>query len=164
MADPYPRAITHVGITVPNIEQALRWYQEVLGFHVLVGPVNLAADNSHFGMIAKDVFGPRFRKGRLALLTGSNGVCIEVFDFEEPATEIRTEGVEYWKTGIFHIALIDPNIEELVRRIAESGGKSRSRIWQLSSTKPYKMAYCEDPFGNILEIYSHSTEQTWSNV
>ena len=164
MADPYPRAITHVGITVTDMKLALRWYREVLGFQVLIGPVELVADDTHFGMICKDIFGSRFRKGRLALLNGSNGVCVEVFEFDEPASETRKENFEYWKTGIFHFAIIDPDIENLVRRIAETGGKSRSQIWKLFPDKPYKLAYCEDPFGNFIEIYSHSTEQMWSNL
>jgi catechol-2,3-dioxygenase len=29
--------------------------------------------------------------------------------------------------------------------------------------KPYKAVYCEDPFGNIIEIYTHSYEQIWSS-
>jgi hypothetical protein len=28
--------------------------------------------------------------------------------------------------------------------------------------KPYRMVYMEDPFGNILEIYSHSDELTYA--
>ena len=28
--------------------------------------------------------------------------------------------------------------------------------------KPYRMVYCEDPFGNIVELYSHSYELTYS--
>jgi len=60
---------------------------------------------------------------------------------------------------IFHFAIIDPDIENLVRRIAETGGKSRSQIWRFFPDK-----LCEDPFGNTIEIYSHSTEQTWSNA
>ena len=28
--------------------------------------------------------------------------------------------------------------------------------------KPYRMVYCEDPFGNIFELYSHSYELTYS--
>jgi catechol 2,3-dioxygenase-like lactoylglutathione lyase family enzyme len=164
VANPYPRAVTHVGFTVPDIDSAIRWYQEVLGFQLLVGPVQLVADDTHFGNIAKDIFGPRFRKGRLALLSGSNGVCLEIFDFQDPAVETRKENFEYWKTGLFHIAIIDPDIETLVSRIVEMGGKSRSEIWTVFPGKPYRLAYCEDPYGNMIEIYSHSTEQMWSNV
>ena len=27
----------------------------------------------------------------------------------------------------------------------------------------YRLAYCEDPFGNDIEIYSHSSERIFSN-
>ncbi|MFT7009370.1 MAG: hypothetical protein ACJAXJ_003918 [Colwellia sp.] len=32
------------------------------------------------------------------------------------------------------------------------------------SEKPYRMIYMEDPFGNILEIYSHSYELTYPTI
>jgi catechol-2,3-dioxygenase len=27
-----------------------------------------------------------------------------------------------------------------------------------------KFCFCEDPFGNIIEIYSHNYEQFWANA
>jgi hypothetical protein len=27
-----------------------------------------------------------------------------------------------------------------------------------------KICFCEDPFGNVIEIYSHSYEQFWANA
>jgi len=164
VGDLYPRAITHVGVTVTDIERAIRWYGEVLGFHLLAGPVELVSDDSHFGLIARDIFGPEFRNGRLAQLTGSNGVCVELFQFNDPASVRRNDNFEYWKAGIMHFTIIEPAIEDLVGRIAATGGKRRSQVWTLFPGKPYKIAYCEDPFGNIIEISSHSTEQTWSNL
>jgi catechol 2,3-dioxygenase-like lactoylglutathione lyase family enzyme len=160
----YPRVITHIGATVADIEKAIRWYQEILGFQLLTGPLNVVADDSHFGQIASDLWGSGFGGGRVAELTGANGVCLELFEFSKPATAVRENNFEYWKTGMNHIAIVDPKIEDLARRIAETGGKCRGRIWTLFPGKPYKIVYCEDPFGNVIEIYSHSTEQTWSNV
>ena len=164
MGELYPRAITHIGVTVTDIDRAIRWYGETFGFQLLAGPVDLVSDDSHFGKIARDVFGVDFRKGRLAQLSGCNGVCIELFQFEHPQSERRKENFEYWKAGIFHFTIIEPEIEKLVDRIAASGGKARSEVWTLFPGKPYKICYCEDPFGNIIEISSHSTEQTWSNL
>jgi catechol-2,3-dioxygenase len=105
-----------------------------------------------------------FGGGRVAQLAGANGVCLELFEFSKPATAVRENNFEYWKTGMNHFAVVEPAIEDLARRIVETGGKRRSRIWTLFPGKPYKIAYCEDPFGNVIELYSHSTEQTWSNV
>ncbi len=164
MADNYPRAVTHVGVTVTDMEKAIHWYRDMFGFQLLAGPVDLVGDDSHFGILARDIFGAGFRKGRLAQLTGSNGVCVELFQFDEPSGEKRAANFEYWKTGIMHFTIIEPDIENLVRRIAETGGKCRSKVWTLFPGKPYKIAYCEDPFGNIVEISTHSTEQTWSNL
>ena len=68
--------------------------------------------------------------------------------------------MENW---VFPFAITDPNIEKLAKRIAENGGKQRSKVWQLIPDKPYKIVYCEDPFGNIIEIYTHNYEQVWSS-
>ena len=57
----------------------------------------------------------------------------------------------------------EPNIEKLAQQIEKTGGKKRSKVWQLWPEKPYKVCYCEDPWGNIIELSSHSYEQTWSN-
>jgi catechol 2,3-dioxygenase-like lactoylglutathione lyase family enzyme len=164
VAEIYPRIITHVGVTVTDLDKAIRWYGEILGFPLLAGPADLVADDSHFGQIARDVFGSQFRRGRLALLRGSNGVSIELFQFDEPTSTRQADNFEYWKASIMHFTVVDPDLEALVKKIAETGGKARGKVWTLFPGKPYKMAYCEDPFGNIIEIYTHSTEQTWSNI
>ena len=65
--------------------------------------------------------------------------------------------------GYFHICLIADDIEELADKIANSGGKKRSEIWNTWKGKPYYLVYCEDPFGNIIELYSHSTETMYAN-
>ena len=63
--------------------------------------------------------------------------------------------MEYWKTAPFLLIK-----EKRSKRISQSGGKQRSETWELNPEKGIKIAFCEDPFGNIIEIYSHSYEQT----
>jgi catechol-2,3-dioxygenase len=96
-------------------------------------------------------------------LSFGNQVGFEIFEFIDPKQEQRENNFEYWKTGFFYIAITDPNIEKLAKRISENGGKQRSKIWQLIPDKPYRKVYCEDPFGNIIEIYTHNYEQVWSS-
>jgi catechol 2,3-dioxygenase-like lactoylglutathione lyase family enzyme len=164
MSTTYPRAITHIGVTVTDMDKAVTWYGEILGFRLLAGPIDLVGDDSHFGLLARDIFGEHFRSGKLAQLTGGNGVCIELFSFSDPPGEMRENTFEYWKSGIVHFTVIDPEVETLVERIVATGGRMRSKIWTMFPGKPYKICYCEDPFGNIVEVYSHSTEQAWSNL
>lgn len=64
------------------------------------------------------------------------------------------------RSGFIHICISNPDIKWLCNRISETGGKQRTKIWELNPEKGIKIAFCEDPFGNIIEIYSHSYEQT----
>lgn len=155
------RALDHVGISVPDIDAALAWYRDVLGCYVLMEPMEAAADDSHFGRIVGDIFGPGFQGMRIAHLATADGVGIELFQFTGNAPQEMP--FAYWKTGIFHIAILEPDIEGLAKRIDESGGRQRSKVWKLWPDKPYKVCYCEDPWGNIVEISSHPYVMTWSN-
>jgi catechol 2,3-dioxygenase-like lactoylglutathione lyase family enzyme len=99
-------------------------------------------------------------------MSSANGVGLELFQFIEPASQLRPEenNFEYRKTGYFHIALTEPNIEELVEKIALTGGKRRTDILEAVPGSGKKICFCEDPFGNVIEIYSHSYEQFWANA
>jgi catechol 2,3-dioxygenase-like lactoylglutathione lyase family enzyme len=159
-----PRAIAHIGITVSDLDRAVAWYRDVLGFELIGPPVDVSADDGHGGAIAADVFGPGLRRMRLAHLAGANGVALELFEFVDPPGEPRRDNFEYWKTGPFHICVLAPDIEQLAERIAATGGRIRtSRIWEMFPGEPHRTCYCEDPFGTVIELYSHSHERTYAN-
>jgi hypothetical protein len=96
----------------------------------------------------------------MAWLSSANQIGFEIIEYIESKAERRLDNFEYWKSGFIHICITDPNIEELYKSITESGGKQRSKIWEIVPDKGYKIAFCEDPFGNVIEIYDHSYEQT----
>jgi catechol-2,3-dioxygenase len=83
-------------------------------------------------------------------------VAIELFEFAESPSD--------WRSGIFHICLAVGDVDSLAARIAAAGGRRRTaRAWEIFPGEPYLTCYCEDPFGNVLELYSHSHERTWAN-
>jgi catechol 2,3-dioxygenase-like lactoylglutathione lyase family enzyme len=155
----YPRTINHIAVSVTDLNRAVKWYKEVFGFTVVNGPVEFEADDSSLGIAARDIHGPNFRKMRMVWLSSGNQVGFEMFEYIDPKAERRIDNFEYWKSGFFHICVTDPNIEELCKRISDSGGRQRSRIWDVDPEKGYKIAFCEDPFGNVIEIYTHSYER-----
>jgi catechol 2,3-dioxygenase-like lactoylglutathione lyase family enzyme len=155
----YPRTINHIAVSVTDLNRAVKWYKEVFGFTVVNGPVEFEADDSSLGIAARDIHGPNFRKMRMVWLSSGNQVGFEMFEYIDPKAERRIDNFEYWKSGFFNICVTDPNIEELCKRISDSGGRQRSRIWDVDPDKGYKIAFCEDPFGNVIEIYTHSYEQ-----
>jgi len=161
-------AINHVAVSVTDIVTAMCWYRDVLGMTVLMEPVEISAtattsaDDANLAKVVSSVFGPRLGRFLICHMSSASGVGIELFQFIEPQAERREDNFEYWKTGFYHIAITDPCVEELAEKIASTGGKRRTDVLELAPGK--QICFCEDPFGNILEIYSHSYEQFWSNV
>ncbi len=43
----YPKIINHIAVSVPNLEEAVKWYKEVLGFTVIKQRVEFVADDSN---------------------------------------------------------------------------------------------------------------------
>jgi catechol 2,3-dioxygenase-like lactoylglutathione lyase family enzyme len=147
-------AIAHVGITVPRLDPAVRWYGEVIGLEPL-GPTTIVrAGEGHAGVVAADVLGSGVGSFRQAHLAGANGVAVELFEFDQP--RVRHD-------GIFHVCVVTRDVAGTADRIEANGGRRTSRIWPIFQGEPYLTCYCEDPFGNLLELYSHSHERVYSN-
>lgn len=158
---PYPRSFSHIGLSVPDLDKAVEFYTEVLGWYTIMEPAPVYNDDTAIGQMCRDVFGNDWKQFRIAHLATGDKVGVELFEF--PHNEKPESNFEYWKTGIFHFCIQDPNIEELVEKIKQHGGKQRMPIREYyPDDKPYKMVYVEDPFSNVFEIYTHSYELTYS--
>ncbi len=159
----YPRAFSHIGISVPDLEKAVQFYSEVLGWYTIMEPTKVVEDDSAIGQMSTDVFGKGWGSYRIAHMSTSDKVGIELFEFENQKNP--DNNFKYWETGVFHFAVQDPNLEELAQKIVDAGGKRRMEKprFYYPGDKPYRMIYMEDPFGNIIEIYSHSYELHYAN-
>jgi lactoylglutathione lyase family protein len=159
----YPRAFSHVGLSVPNIEEAVSFYTEVMGFYELMPPSTITRDDSDIGIMCDECFATtNWTKFRIAHLSTADGIGVELFEF--PNNEPHEEMLRFWRTDLFHFGIQDPDVEGLVKAIVEHGGKQRMPIrYYYKGEKPYRMCYVEDPFGIIFEIYSHSYELTYSS-
>jgi len=158
----YPRTFSHIGISVPDLDKAVKFYTEVFGWYVLMEPSEVKKDTSAIGVMCNDVFGEDWESFKIAHLSTGDKIGVELFEFSQ--NKGPNSNFEYWKTGLFHFCIQDPDIEGLVKKIVEHGGKQRMPIREYyPGDKPYRMCYVEDPFGNIFEIYSHSYELTYSS-
>lgn len=153
----------HVGVSVPDIDAAIEWYGTVFGFVLIAEPAEVRPDGSHFGNLSSDICGDRYGGMKIAHMVTGDGTGFELFEFLEPKPERREDTMEYWKNGFFHIAITHPDVERKVKEIVDSGGLKRSEIWELIPGEDVKVCYCEDPFGNVIEIISHRYEQVLAN-
>ncbi len=159
----YPRSFSHIGITVPDIKKAVDFYQEVMGWYVIMPPSTVQKEReTAIGQMCIDVFGENWEFFEIAHLSTSDGIGIELFSFPQGIKE--APAFNPFNTGLFHFCVQDPEIEQLTEKIVARGGKQRMPIREYyPGEKPYKMVYVEDPFGIVFEIYSHSYELTYSS-
>lgn len=147
-------SIAHVGMSVPDLDRAVAWYRDVLGLDPLAAATRVDLDGGHAATVAADVLGTDIGSFRQAHLTSANGVALELFEFERAPARWR---------GIFHVCFVPARLDRTAERIAATGGRRTSRVWRLFPDGPYRMCYCEDPFGTTIELYSHSHERTHAN-
>lgn len=158
---PQPRSFSHIGLSVPDLDAAVKFYSEVFGFYVIMPPTEVVEDESAIGVMCTDVFGAGWKSLRIAHLSTSDRIGIEIFEF--PDNRTPEKNLDYKSTGLFHFCIQDPDVEGLVERIVAHGGKQRMPIREYyPGEKPYRMVYVEDPFGIVFEIYSHGYELTYS--
>ncbi|MFA8449715.1 MAG: lactoylglutathione lyase family protein [Bacteroidales bacterium] len=159
----YPRTFSHIGITVPDLDKAVEFYTQVMGFYVIMPPSDVVEEtDTAIGVMCQDVFGQGWGKFRIAHLSTGDRIGIELFEFEE-AKKNRPD-FNPFKGGLFHFSIQDPDLEGLVEKIVAHGGKQRMPVrYYYPGEKPYRMCYVEDPFGVVFEIYSHSYELHYSS-
>ncbi len=161
MATPYPRSFSHIGLSVTDLDAAVRFYTEVMGWYLIMPPTTITEDESAIGVMCTDVFGKNWGSFRIAHLSTGDRVGVEIFEFRNA---VRPDSnFEYWKTGVFHFCVQDPDVEGMAAKIVAAGGKQRMPVREyFPGEKPFRMVSREVPFGNILEIDSHSYELTYS--
>ena len=159
----YPRTFSHIGITVPDIHKAAAFYEEVMGWYVIMPPSKVQKESdTAIGQMCIDVFGEDWEAFEICHMATSDGIGIELFSF--PHGKKEAPAFNPFETGLFHFCVQDPDIEGLTAKIVAQGGKQRMPIRSYyPGEKPYQMVYVEDPFGIVFEIYTHSYELTYSS-
>lgn len=158
---PYPKTFSHIGLSVPDLDAAVSFYENVMGWYTIMQPtVVMEESESAIGKMCIDVFGSGWKSFKIAHMSTGDKIGVELFEF---SNNEKPKDFDYWKTGTFHFCIQDPEIEALVKKIVEHGGKQRMPIREYyPGEKPFKMVYVEDPFGIVFEIYTHSYELTYS--
>ncbi len=160
------RAFTapHIGLTVPDLAAAITWYSETLEFRLLAGPITVREDDRPLGPAAAHIYGNGFGAFHFAHMATSDDVGLELFHFEKTKVDPGSENFTYWRKGFNHLGLTTPDIEGAVRKLEAAGGKARTPVLTIDEAKGYKIAYCEDPWGNTVEFCSHHYVEMWESA
>ncbi|KIX06833.1 uncharacterized protein Z518_04809 [Rhinocladiella mackenziei CBS 650.93] len=156
--------VNHVAISVPDIEAAIKWYTEILGFRKLRKSVRVQDRKVNPNANIFKIYGDRLHEAKVAYLSASNGVGIELFQFIDPPFKQQAD-FDYTRGGVFHVGLTVADPEEVCKRAVAAGAK---KIGQ--SVVPYRhlgeddvALYMQDPWGMVIELMSCSFEQFFAN-
>lgn len=142
MSNPKAKAVHHVGLSVPDLEAALAFYVDVLGFKLL------NRSNWSGSRQIDMAIGAKGSAGKFAMIS-LNGFCLEVFQFETPRasqpTEPRVVG-----HGWTHTCVTVDNAQDMVDALKAQGIELYADPVDIGDG-PF--AYARDPFGNIVEIW-----------
>jgi catechol 2,3-dioxygenase-like lactoylglutathione lyase family enzyme len=110
--------IDHLGITVPDIAQAIRWFEDVLGY---VEPLTFGPFADPVGTFIQDVVGtdPRAVIEQITEGRGGNGPNVELFQYTAPDQDRTFRRNSDW--GGHHIAFYVRHIEKAVEHMERMG-------------------------------------------
>lgn len=137
--------VHHAAIAVPDINAALAFYCDLLGFEVAMeaqvpGGIDVMADALG---VADSGFAVRMIK--------KGNSCIELFQFDEAEEGESARPVN--RMGITHIALACDDIENDYANLASNGVAFNAA---LMGAAPGRFAYGRDPFGNVIELLENN--------
>lgn len=160
MPDSFPSAVmNHVGFNVTDANAAVQWYNEVLGFEVVIPPFEIVAGEGEPGARFAKLAGPTFGRCRIGYLTSPSGVMIEIFEFIEPQTKPNDDPWGYARPGLWHVGLTVPDLRATVARILAAGGSQQTDFFEVPPGSGYELVFCLDPWGNALELMNVNCER-----
>lgn len=90
MSAPYPRRFSHIGLSVPDVEAAVKFYRDVMGWYIIMEPSEIVEDDSAIGEMCTDVFGKGWKSFKIAHLSTSDGIGVELFEFAQNESQRTT--------------------------------------------------------------------------
>ena len=151
------RGSDHIGITVPDLEEATRFYVDLLGAEELLamGPFDSetmprGADGRDWTETHMDVPGASFSFRVLRL----GGFLLELFAYERP-TDVGRTPPRNWDVGAHHIGLRVENIASAVAYLRANGVRVLDGTIDVPEDAPggpMRGHYFFDPAGNYVEL------------
>jgi glyoxylase I family protein len=148
-------AADHTGITVSNLERALEFWQNVLGFEF--------SHRAHqTGEMAEQITGVKGAEIKLAVVKAPGGHKIELLEYLAlpdrkqhvgPSTSLRTS-LRPCDVGHIHVALTVEDLDAVLQRVAAAGWKAAGKPQTLKSgpNAGKRVVYVRDLDGTTIEF------------
>lgn len=145
--------IEHIGLTVPDLEQATRFFVDLLGAETLydVGPFERPDD----WMASHLAVHPRARINKIRVLRVANGPVLEVFEFTAP--DQNTALPRNSDVGGWHIAFYVEDMDAALLALRTHGVSIQSGPVEMTEgpSQGLSWLYFQAPWGQQLELVSY---------
>ena len=145
--------IEHIGLTVPDIDAATRFFADVIGAETLydIGPFESPDD----WMAAHLAVHPRSRINKLRMLRVANGPALELFEFTAP--DQNTSMPKNSDYGGFHLAFYVEDMDAALLALKAHAVEIQSGPVTMTEGASAGLAwlYFKAPWGQQLELVSY---------
>lgn len=151
------RGIDHIGITVPNIEEAAKFLEAAFGATAIYETIT-PSDTPMQGEDADEILG--FVKGsaivHMRLMRLGNGPSIELFEMKVPGE--RKKNIVPSDIGLQHFAVYTDDIETTKEKVEKAGGlllKGPIKMLRKEGGEGNQFMYTKTPWGSIVELITY---------
>ena len=160
------RAIDHVGVTVPDIAEAARFFAEALGAEPLyeMAPSTPPTEDSLRLEQAQLGTRPGTSWRRALMMRLGDGPCIELFDYEDPD---RRPAVTATDLGVQHFAIYVDDIDAAKDRMVAAGATALEGPSPLNGPEAgegNQWLYVQAPWGGLIELVTYPSSQPWEQT
>lgn len=149
------RGIHHLAVSVPDLEEAQRFYCDVLGMRLAE---RYDFEASERGDAVLDLTGAAAR----SFMLEAGNVFLEVFEFSHPEPKEQPADRPVNDHGYTHLAFDVDDIETVYRQLESGGVAWHCEIQEYQDEHDwFRNAYGRDPFGNVIEIQQILVPSTW---
>ena len=138
------RGIHHTAVSTGNLQRALAFYRDLLGFEVV-----LEAGWPSGTEVADKITGLKHSAARWVMLKAGNAM-IEVFEYQSPPPKPGDPGRPVCDHGLTHICLDVTDLDAEYERLKAAGMKFHCPPQDLGGV--LRTTYGRDPDGNVIEL------------
>ena len=144
----------HVGITVPDIDQAVAWFEDVMG---CVAPLTFGPFSDPTGTFMQDLLDvdPRAVVEQITMVRCGRSANIELFHYTAP--DQRTDPPKNSDWSGYHIAFYVTDIDAAVEYMATHGAQKLAGPLPVTEgpAAGQTINYFKTPFGTYIELISY---------
>lgn len=141
--NPLLKGISHVGISVENMDRSVHFYRDLIGLKLLGGKTGRFK-----GELYDTIFQLKNSQGRIAMLENGS-MRIELFEFENPRGNKSDQRIPVNYNRINHICFEVVDIQQEYERLEAAGVYFHCPPQDAGFAKA---TYGRDPDGNVFEL------------